>query len=130
MELLLFGIGIIVAFITGAAGSALMILINDKKMAAVEKVKRRILYGPEKPLFAVDPGSLDMTIFNNMARNALSMESIIKSSLDSTAKEIEAKQREAIRKMSVTPPPSPDSTAQRTEALHRWLRENRSKNKL
>lgn len=48
-DLIVLALGIIAAFIAGAAGSAVMILVNDKRMAAVEKVKRRILHGPEKP---------------------------------------------------------------------------------
>lgn len=95
MDLIILALGIIAAFGAGAVGSAAVILINDKRMAAVEKVKRRILYGPERPLIPVPPGLLMPDIFDKMFEQALGAGQIIKIKEESTAKEIEMKQRAA-----------------------------------
>lgn len=91
-------LGIVAAFVAGAAGSAAVILINDRKMAAVERVKRRILHGPEKPLFAVDVGGLDRTQWAAMIRS-VSVPPIphraMKDIMNTTQKEFEEWRRES-----------------------------------
>lgn len=108
MELLLLAIAFACAFGAGALGSAAVILINDKKMAAVEKVKRRILHGPEKALFAVDVGNIDKSQWAAMMRSVYDASQIIKMQKETTATEIMMKQKEAearIRAISVSPIP-------------------------
>lgn len=117
-------LGIIAAFGAGALGSAAVILINDKKMAAVEKVKRRILHGPERPPFVIDPVSLNKNVFDDLFAQALSgikPGQVIRIKDESTAKEIEMKRG------AVSPPPKPpkDIMDMDLEEFVKWRRANR-----
>lgn len=109
--------------IGGAAGTTAVILINDRKMAAVERVKRRILYGPETPMVPIQMGPLDPSIMSDL------LESTYKQKYMRTVSEIKAKELAASPRIQNTAKHIDEIINMTSEEMDKWLRESRSKSK-
>lgn len=129
MDLIIIAVGIVVAFIAGAAGSAVVILINDRKMEVVERVKRRILHGPEP-----EPELRYVNFDPEEIRKRL-MREVMNAKSNVTAMEILAKKQEAetrLKAMAVSPGPYrvgmkhiKDIMGMSDEEVRKWLRDNK-----
>lgn len=123
MDLIILALGIVAAFGAGALGSAAVILINDKKMAAVERVKRRILYGPEPPMIPIQMGPLDPSVMSDL------LEATYKQKYMRTVSEIKAKELAASPRIQHMAKHIDEIINMTSEEMDKWLRESRSKSK-
>lgn len=135
MDLYTFVLSFLSAFMAGFAGASAAILINEKRMTAVEKVKRRILYGPDKPMVPIQMGPLDPSIMRYLLEAQLKQVGILKLHEEKTATEIMMKQKEAEYRIrqntSVSPLPHfgkkhiEDILGMSEEEMEKWLRERK-----